>query len=216
MGIETLSPVWARAFDLELDHGEGSYLYTTDGQKFLDFTSGIGVTNTGHAHPRVVKAIQDQAAHLIHGQMAMGWSRTLLDLTEELKTIVPPGFDSFFFSNSGAEAVEACVKLARQATGRTNFIVFEGSFHGRTAQTMAMTMSKYSYRQKYQPLPAGVFATPFAIAITARWRPAPLARAARPRECRVPGDSGLLRLRSGAPALSAQDPDHRRPRPPRS
>lgn len=162
MSVENLSPVWSRAFDLELDHGEGIYLYDTKGNKYMDFTSGIGVTNTGHAHPRVVKAIQDQAARLIHGQMAMGWSRTLLDLTEELKTIVPPGFDSFFFSNSGAEAVEAGVKLARQATGRTNIIVFEGGFHGRTAQTMAMTMSKYSYRQKYQPLPAGVFAAPFA------------------------------------------------------
>ena len=162
MAIDNLSPVWARAFDLELDHGEGAYLFDTQGNKYLDFTSGIGVTNTGHAHPRVVKAIQEQAARLIHGQMAMGWSRTLLDLTEEMKTIVPPGFDSFFFSNSGAEAIEASVKLARQATGRTNLIVFEGSFHGRSAQTMAMTMSKYSYRQKYQPLPAGVFAAPYA------------------------------------------------------
>ena len=162
MALDNLSPVWARAFDLELDHGEGAYLYDTQGNKYLDFTSGIGVANTGHAHPRVVKAIQDQAARLIHGQMAMGWSPTLLDLTEELKTIVPPGFDSFFFSNSGAEAVEASVKLARMATGRTNLIVFEGSFHGRSAQTMAMTMSKYSYRQKYQPLPAGVFAAPYA------------------------------------------------------
>ncbi len=162
MAVENLSPVWARAFDIELDHGEGIYLYDTQGNKYMDFTSGIGVTNTGHAHPRIVKAIQNQAAKLIHGQMAMGWSRTLLDLTEELKTIVPPGFDSFFFSNSGAEAVEAAVKLSRQATGKTNIITFEGSFHGRTAQTMAMTMSKYSYRQKYQPLPAGVFAAPFA------------------------------------------------------
>ena len=162
MAVDNLSPVWARAFDLELDHGEGIYLYDTKGTQYMDFTAGIGVANTGHAHPRIVKAIQEQAGRLIHGQMAMGWSRTLLDLTEELKTIVPPGFDSFFFSNSGAEAVEASVKLARSATGRTNLIVFEGSFHGRSAQTMAMTMSKYSYRQKYQPLPAGVFAAPYA------------------------------------------------------
>lgn len=162
MAVDNLSPVWSRAFDLELDHGEGIYLYDTSGNRYIDFTSGIGVTNTGHAHPRVVKAIQDQAAKLIHGQMGMGWNPALLDLTEELKTVLPPGFDSFFFTNSGAEAVEAAVKLARQATGRTNLIVFEGSFHGRTSQTMAMTMSKYSYRQKYQPLPSGVFAAPFA------------------------------------------------------
>jgi 4-aminobutyrate aminotransferase len=162
MGIEALSPVWARAFDIELDHGEGAYLFDTNGKRYIDFTCGIGVTNTGHAHPRVVKAIQDQAAKLIHGQMAMGWSRTLLEVTDELKSILPDGIDTFFFSNGGAEAVEASVKLARQATGKTNIIVFEGSFHGRTAQTMAMTMSKYSYRQKYQPLPSGVFAAPFA------------------------------------------------------
>ncbi len=162
MGIEALSPVWSRAFDIELDRGEGAYLYSTDGRKYLDFTCGIGVTNTGHAHPRVVKAIQEQAAKLIHGQMAMGWSKTLLDVTDELKSIVPAGIDTFFFSNSGAEAVEAAVKLARQATGKTNIIAFEGSFHGRTSQTMAMTMSKYSYRAKYQPLPSGVFATPYA------------------------------------------------------
>ena len=162
MGVEALSPVWARAFDIELDRGEGAYLFDTQGDRYLDFTCGIGVTNTGHAHPRVVKAIQDQAAKLIHGQMAMGWSRTLLEVTDELKSVLPAGIDTFFFSNSGAEAVEAAVKLARQATGKTNIIVFEGSFHGRTSQTMAMTMSKYSYRQKYQPLPGGVFAAPFA------------------------------------------------------
>ena len=69
MSVENLSPVWARAFDLELDHGEGIYLYDTQGQRYMDFTSGIGVTNTGHAHPRVVKAIQEQAGRLIHGQM---------------------------------------------------------------------------------------------------------------------------------------------------
>jgi 4-aminobutyrate aminotransferase len=162
MGTEALSPVWARAFDIELDHGEGSYLFDTAGARYLDFTCGIGVTNTGHAHPRVVKAIQDQAAKLIHGQMGMGWSRPLLDVTEELKSVLPSSIDTFFFSNSGAEAVEAAVKLARQATGRTNLIVFEGSFHGRTAQTMAMTMSKYSYRQKNHPLPSGIYTAPYA------------------------------------------------------
>jgi 4-aminobutyrate aminotransferase len=86
----------------------------------------------------------------------------VLELTEELKSILPGQLDTYFFANSGAEAVEASVKLARQATGRTNVIVFEGSFHGRTAQTMAMTTSKTSYRFKYQPLPAGVFVAPYA------------------------------------------------------
>ncbi len=191
MGTEALSPVWARAFDIELDRGEGAYLYSTDGQRYMDFTCGIGVTNTGHAHPRVVKAIQDQAARLIHGQMAMGWSRTLLETIDELKSIMPDGIDTFFFSNSGAEAVEAAVKLSRQATGKTNIICFEGSFHGRTAQTMAMTLSKYSYRAKYQPLPAGVFAAPHASCFTcpvARHGKTPAERSALSASC--PNDDG--------------------------
>lgn len=162
MSKENLSPVWARAFDIDVDHGEGIYLYGKDGRRYIDFTCGIGVTNTGHAHPRVVKAIQDQAAKLIHGQIGTVTGDKIVELTDELLSIVPKPIDTFFFSNSGAEAVEASVKLAKQATGRTNVITFEGSFHGRSHLTMAMTMSKTSYRQKYQPLPAGVFASPYA------------------------------------------------------
>ncbi len=162
MAKEHLAPVWARAFDIEVDHGEGAYLVDTSGRRYLDFTCGIGVTNTGHAHPRVVRAIQEQAARLIHGQIGTVTARSVLDLTDELLTICPPGLDTFFFSNSGAEAVEAAVKLAKQATGRTNLITFEGSFHGRTHLTMAMTQSKTGYRARYQPLPAGIFVAPYA------------------------------------------------------
>jgi 4-aminobutyrate aminotransferase len=157
-----LSPVWGRSFDIEMHRGEGSYLFDTQGNPYLDFTSGIGVTNTGHSHPRIVKAIQEQAARLLHGQMVMGVTDIVQQLAAELRTITPKSIDTFFFSNSGAEAVEGAVKLARQATGKKNIIVFEGSFHGRTSQTMAMTMSKYSYRAQYQPLPSGVFCAPFA------------------------------------------------------
>ncbi len=162
MAKEHLAPVWSRAFDIEVDHGEGAYLVDVTGRRYLDFTCGIGVTNTGHAHPRVVRAIQAQAARLIHGQIGTVTARSVLELTDELLTVCPPNIDTFFFSNSGAEAVEAAVKLAKQATGRTNIITFEGSFHGRTHLTMAMTQSKTSYRARYQPLPSGIFVAPYA------------------------------------------------------
>ncbi|MCS6774584.1 MAG: aminotransferase class III-fold pyridoxal phosphate-dependent enzyme [Anaerolineae bacterium] len=162
MSKQHLSPVWARAFDIDVERGEGIYLFDKQGTRYMDFTSGIGVTNTGHAHPRIVRAIQEQAARLIHGQIGTVTAEKVLELTDELLTICPPPLDTFFFSNSGAEAVEAAVKLAKQATGRTNVITFEGSFHGRTHLAMAMTQSKTSYRLKYQPLPSGIFVAPYA------------------------------------------------------
>ena len=92
-----------------------------------------------------------------------------LALAETLDAITPPAIDTFFFSNSGAEAVEAAVKLARHATGRRNIVVFQGSFHGRTAQAMAMTTSKTIYRHNYQPLPSGVFVAPFPASFFYGW-----------------------------------------------
>jgi 4-aminobutyrate aminotransferase len=156
-----LAPVWFHITDLVMDRGEGAYVWDTDGTRYLDFSSGIGVTNTGHCHPRVVQAIQDQAARFIHAQVNIYYHEPVLRLVEALRQVVPPRLDSFFFANSGAEAVEASVKLARHCTGRPNVIVFQGSFHGRTAQTMAMTTSKTVYRVNYQPLPAGVFVAPY-------------------------------------------------------
>ncbi|MEO1286626.1 MAG: aminotransferase class III-fold pyridoxal phosphate-dependent enzyme [Chloroflexota bacterium] len=163
-GIDLLSPVWTHLTQIQPVKGEGAYLYDADGTQYLDFTCGIGVTNTGHCHPRIVKAIQDQASQLIFGQMNIVINPQTVVLAEELNQVTPPEIDRFFFANSGAEAVEASVKLARHATGRKNIIVFQGSFHGRTAQTMAMTTSKYIYRYNYQPLPAGVFVAPFPFA----------------------------------------------------
>jgi 4-aminobutyrate aminotransferase len=152
-----------------VDRGEGSYLFDTDGKRYLDFACGIAVTNTGHSHPRVVKAIQDQAAKLIHGQANIVYHKPMLDLVDELLTIVPKPLDSFFFSNSGAEIVEAGVKLAKQATGRQNVIVFQNGFHGRTHLTMAMTTSKTSYRAGYQPLVPGIFVAPYPYAFYYGW-----------------------------------------------
>lgn len=159
-----LSPVWSHLTTFQPVRGAGIYLYGADGRRVMDFTSGIGVTNTGHAHPRVVKAIQEQAANLIHGQINVVVAPAAIELSHLLNAITPPEIDCFFLSNSGAEATEGAVKLARHATKRPNIIVFQGSFHGRTAQTMAMTTSKTGYRAGYQPLPGGIFVSPFPYA----------------------------------------------------
>jgi 4-aminobutyrate aminotransferase len=164
-----ISPVWTRYTPIVAERAEGAYVYDQDGARYLDFTCGIGVTNTGHCHPKVVRAIQEQAAKLLHGQANIIFHPPLVELAEELRTVVPEGLDSFFFSNSGAEAVEGAVKLARHATGKPNVIVFQGSFHGRTALTMALTTSKTIYRVGYQPLPAGVFVAPYPYAYRYGW-----------------------------------------------
>ena len=168
---QNISPVWSRSGDLYVERGQGSYLYTTDGRQMLDFTCGIGVTNTGHCHPRVVKAVQEQAGLLLHGQANIVIHKPMLALIEELKQIVPDHLDGFFFSNSGAEAVEGALKLARMATGRPNVIVFQGSFHGRTVGTMSLTTSKTIYRAGYQPLMPGVFVAPYPYAYRYGWDP---------------------------------------------
>ncbi len=169
VSLDHLSPVWYRSTDLVAARGEGAYLYDPDGTAYLDFTSGIGVTNTGHCHPRVVEAIQQQAARLIHGQTNIAWHPPLLDLVDRLRRVLPPSLDGFYLSNSGAEAVEGAVKLARMATGRPNVIVFQGSFHGRTVGAMSLTTSKTIYRAGYQPLMPGVFVAPFPYSYRYGW-----------------------------------------------
>ena len=173
MNIDTqhISPVWSRIADIVVERGEGAYLFDVDGERYLDFTSGIGVTNTGHCHPRVVAAAREQVGKIVHAQINILYHTPLFRLADALLEVMPPGLDTFFFSNSGAEAVEGAVKLARHATGRSNVIVFQGSFHGRTNQTMAMTTSKTIYRRHYQPLAAGVFVAPYPYWYRYGWEP---------------------------------------------
>jgi 4-aminobutyrate aminotransferase len=159
-----MAPAWSRIFNFVADRAEGSYIYTDDGRKLLDFTCGIGVTNTGHCHPKVVEAIRAQAGNFIHAQANIVIHKPMLQLIEELRKITPPSIDSYFFANSGAEALENAVKIARAATGRQNVIVFSGSFHGRSAGTMALTTSKTVYRAGFGPLPSGVYVAPFPYA----------------------------------------------------
>jgi 4-aminobutyrate aminotransferase len=171
MDTQHISPVWSRITNIVVERGEGAYIFDVNGDQYLDFTSGIGVTNTGHCHPQVVAAAREQVGKIIHAQVNILYHQPLLRLAEALREIVPTPLDTFFFSNSGAEAVEGAVKLARHATGRPNIIVFQGSFHGRTNQTMAMTTSKTIYRQNYQPLAAGVFVAPYPYAYRYGWDP---------------------------------------------
>ena len=167
--VGMLSPVWSRYSHMIAVRGEGAYLYDEAGHAYLDFTTGIGVTNTGHCHPKVVAAIRDQAGKLLHAQANIVWHPPLIELASALSEIVPSNLDGFFFSNSGAEAVEASIKLARMATGRPNVIVFQGSFHGRTVGAMSLTTSKTIYRAGYQPLMPGVFVAPFPYAYRYGW-----------------------------------------------
>lgn len=156
-----LSPVWARYTSVVADRAEGCYIYDEHGDRYLDFSCGIGVTNTGHCHPRVVAAAQEQVGKLIHGQANIIYHRPMLRLAEKLAPVVPEGLERLFFTNSGAEAIEAAIKLARYASGRPNIIAFEGGFHGRTIGTMSLTSSKAKYKAHTGPHMAGVHFAPY-------------------------------------------------------
>ncbi|HET9417014.1 MAG TPA: aminotransferase class III-fold pyridoxal phosphate-dependent enzyme [Candidatus Limnocylindria bacterium] len=160
-----VAPVWARYTDLVVERASGSWIETVDGARYLDYTCGIGVTNTGHAHPRVVEAIAEQAARGIHLQQNIVYHQPGLELHRRLPARFPnarPGTDyGLFLSNSGAEAVEAAVKLAKYVTRRPNLIAFRGGFHGRTHAAMALTTSSVKYRAHFEPLPSGVHFAPY-------------------------------------------------------
>jgi 4-aminobutyrate aminotransferase len=156
-----LSNVWFKVTDLQVVSGRGCRVTTVDGHEYLDFAAGIAVNSTGHCHPTVTAAIAAQAERFIHAQVNVFTHDLLEPLAAKLAEITPPSIDTFFFANSGAEITEAAVKLAKQATGRPNVIVFDGSFHGRTHMAMAMTTSKTGYRAGHAPLPAGVYVAPF-------------------------------------------------------
>ncbi|MFF7940802.1 aspartate aminotransferase family protein [Nocardia gamkensis] len=167
--MTALSPVLKQATPITVDHGEGCYLYATDGRRYLDFTAGIGVTSTGHCHPRVVEAAQKQIASVIHAQYTTVLHKPLLALTERLGDVLPDGLDSVFFANSGSEAIEAALRLVRQATGRPNVVVFHGGFHGRTVAAATMTTSGTRFSAGFSPLMAGVHVAPFPTAYRYGW-----------------------------------------------
>ena len=164
-----LSEVLKQATGVVADHGEGVLLFDEDGRRYLDFTAGIGVTSTGHCHPRVVEAAQQQVAKIIHAQYTTVMHRPLLTLVERMGEVLPQHLDRLFFVNSGSEAVEAALRLARMATGRQNVIVFHGGFHGRTVAAASMTTSGTKFRSGFGPLMSGVHVAPFPDAAHYGW-----------------------------------------------
>ncbi|KEI42018.1 uncharacterized protein L969DRAFT_44197 [Mixia osmundae IAM 14324] len=151
-----------RSSDLIFEKGEGSWVWTVDGHKIFDLTSGIAVSALGHAHPAVTEAIVKQASKLIHTSVNIAYTRPYLELTTKLLKVMPDkSLDTVFFWNSGSEAVEAAIKLARVATKKQNIISYQGSYHGRTWAAMALTRSKTIYSKGYHPLMPGVYTAPF-------------------------------------------------------
>jgi 4-aminobutyrate aminotransferase len=158
-----LSPSYTRGYPLVADRGEGAIIQDIDGNRFLDFNAGIAVVATGHCHPRVVEAIQRQAEKLIHMSGTDFYYACMVELAEKLASIVPGGVPRrVYFGNSGTEAVEAAMKMARHYTGRQQFIAFFGSFHGRTMGSLSLTASKSIQKKGFAPLVPGVHHIPYA------------------------------------------------------
>ena len=152
-----MSPSYTRSYPLVAKRGRGVRIWDADDNEFLDFAAGIAVCSTGHCHPEVVKAIQDQAAELIHMSGTDFYYEGMVQLAERLSKIAPmPGPHKFYFGNSGAEAVECAFKLARYHTGRQNMIAFYGGFHGRTMGALSLTASKPQQRRRFGPFVPGV------------------------------------------------------------
>ena len=152
-----ISPSYTRSYPLVARRGRGVRVEDVDGNEFLDFAAGIAVTSTGHCHPEVVAAIQKQAAELIHISGTDFYNEPLTQLAERLSAVAPmPGPHRFFYGNSGAEAVECALKLARYHTKRQNVIAFLGAFHGRTMGALSLTGSKPQQKRRFGPMLPGV------------------------------------------------------------
>lgn len=164
-----LSPALKQATPVVVDHARGSWIYGTDDRSYLDFTTGIGVTSTGHCHPQVVEAAQKQAGSIIHAQYTTVMHPPLLELTEKLGEVLPKGLDSIFYATTGSEAVEATIRLARMATGRPNIVSFQGGFHGRTVAAASLTSANTKISAGFAPLMAGAHMAPFPHAYRYGW-----------------------------------------------
>jgi 4-aminobutyrate aminotransferase len=157
-----LSPSYTRPYPFVIQRGEGAVVYDVDGNRFLDFNAGIAVVATGHSHPRVVKAIQEQAARLLHMSGTDFYYESMVQLAEKLAALAPGDLPRrVYFGNSGTEAIEAAMKMARYSTGRQQFIAFYGSFHGRTLGALSLTGSKQIQRKGFSPLIPGVHHVPY-------------------------------------------------------
>jgi 4-aminobutyrate aminotransferase len=157
-----ISPSYTRSYPMVAKSGRGIRVTDVDGNEFLDFAAGIAVNSTGHCHPEVVKAIQDQAAELIHMSGTDFYYEHMTGLAERLSSVAPmPGPHKFYYGNSGAEAVECALKIARYHTGRQNIISFFGAFHGRTMGALSLTGSKPQQKRRFAPFVPGVHHIPY-------------------------------------------------------
>ena len=169
---EVTSPSYTRVYPLAVKRGEGAVIEDLDGNRFLDFTAGIAVCASGHCHPRVVEAVQKQAAQLIHMSGTDFYYQPQADLAQKLAAIAPGDGDKrVFFTNSGAESVEAAFKLARYHTGRKHIIAFFGAFHGRTMGALSLTGSKVTQRHGFAPLVPQVSHVDFPNCFRCPYRP---------------------------------------------
>jgi 4-aminobutyrate aminotransferase len=158
---DVISPSYPRGYPFVMEHGKGTEVWDVDGNRFLDFAAGIAVVSTGHSHPAVVKAIQDQAEKFIHISSDF-YHTKWIELGEKINQIAPFMDNAIsFMTNSGTESVEAAIKLARQYTGKSQFIGFLGGFHGRTMGAVTFTASKPVYHRDFYPLMNGVTHVPF-------------------------------------------------------
>ena len=160
-----ISPSYTRSYPMVAKRGRGVRVEDVDGNEFLDFAAGIAVVSTGHCHPEVVAAIQQQAAELIHISGTDFYYEHMVTLAERLSAVAPmPGPHRFYYGNSGAEAIECALKLARYHTGRQNVIAFFGGFHGRTMGALSLTASRPHQRRRFAPLVPGVTHVPYPYA----------------------------------------------------
>jgi 4-aminobutyrate aminotransferase len=172
MDDEYVNPVLHRSARIVAERAQGSYIYDMNGDAYLDFSTGIAVNNVGHCHPKVVEAVQKQVAELMHTSVVTHHKR-YIELAKKLVEITPDGLDSVFLANSGAEAVEGAIKMARYISGRPAIINFKGSFHGRTLMTTALTTSKLYYREKYEPFPPSIFTVPYPYVFRSHFKDDP-------------------------------------------
>jgi 4-aminobutyrate aminotransferase len=160
-----MSPSFTRAYPFVMERGEGCWVTDVDGNQFLDFTAGIAVVTTGHSHPKVVAAIEEQSRRFLHMSGTDFYYSSEIELAERLEARILPGTPArVFFTNSGAEAIEGAMKLARFTTGRPSYIAFIGGFHGRTFGALSLTASKASQRRGFAPLLSSVFHAPYPAA----------------------------------------------------
>ena len=163
-----ISPSYTRCYPLVVKKGQGSWIEDVDGNTFLDFTAGIAVNSTGHCHPEVVQAIQDQCARFVHMSGTDFYYEQMPALAKRLSAIAPmPGPHRVYYGSSGAEAVECALKLARYHTGRQHIISFFGAFHGRTMGALSLTGSKVQQKRRFAPLVPGVTHVPYPYAYRA-------------------------------------------------